>query len=1341
MAPGSNVIATAAIGLIPTISGFEKNISAELNGSAVMSQADSAGKGLGSRLGSGITSALKSSLKIAAVVGGAIGAVTVKGGFDRALGIENAQAKMKGLGYDAKNVDTIMSNALSSVEGTAYGLDAAATTAAGAVAAGIKPGEQLEGVLKTVANTAAATGDSMDNIGGIFNTVAAVGSAYTGDIQMLAQRGIPIWQSLSKTLGVSQAEVRKMATEGKIDFATFEAAAKDASGGVATAMGDTTQGAFQNMMASVRKLGAMFVTGILPLAKTTFQGIQGLLNAVKAKLEPFVNGFFERFGGAAQSGIQGFFEGLITWVERFDPTPVVNFFTEVQGGIRAFGAAWEANDGDITSSGFPGFMEKAAYWIRQVWDRMKSLDFSSFQGFAKSLSGINSSGASKALGGVGDSLGTIAKASPGLLSLGLNLLAKALKFLSDNSATIAKWMPVIIAGLVAWKVHSAYLTQAVTHQRAMTAAMAPVMAYNNTLNTISAALEYRTARAKDVSTASTTRATLAERLRTVATKAGALASRAAALAARVFGAALRFAMGPIGWIITGVALLATGLYLFFTKTEIGKTIWASIWGAIKAAVAVVVDWFMNTALPVLKAAWDGIAAGALWLYNNAILPAWNGIKAAISVVAEWVVGTLVPAFQTAWQWISTGALWLYNAVILPVWNGIKVAIAVVVAIVMTYIQAWVWIFQNVLAPVFMWLYQSVILPAWEGIKTAIGVAVAVVMTIIDGLVWLWQNVLAPAAMWLYQNVILPVWNAIQAVIGFVVSAVTAYINAWVWIFNNVLAPVFNWLYNSVILPVWNAIQAAIGAVVGWFQNTAWPLLSSVIGWIQQKFELFKVGLGIIWAFIQNNVINPVVSWFQNTAWPIIQNVIAWIQTAFDTMKTKIGDAWSWVKDKIIQPVADWFERTISPLFTRVTDGIGKAFDTMKTAVGTAWDAIKSAAEKPIKFVVETIVRDGIVKNFNKIAGKFGVDKIDEKQFTVGFRSGGILPGRSRMSDGDDQLVPMRRGEGVLVSEGLRDPQSRSMFLAANAAAKRGVPFSKFMGGGYAGGGIVDWFKDVGGDALDYVKGGAKFVTDVVSDPAGVFSRLADTLVSKVPGGGLLKDLATAVPKSIAKAIGDSLLGGMKASESSAASVPGAAGPVGPTGSGGSLGAAEALAGRMGLRITSKGRRGARTAQNGLVSLHALGRAIDVAGPNMMAYFNAVDSSMSPTELLYSPAGARNKHRSGRRYPNTGATLKNHFSHVHVGFTNGGIVPYLHDNGGWHMPGELSVNQTQKPEAVLTDSQWRTMSRVASTSLSGDGRVVNFNYQPTQANLDEQVEHRTRREFEAMMFEARKVMPA
>jgi len=98
-------------------------------------------------------------------VANAISDVILKPGFDRAMNIEQAQFKLKGLGHDAESVDAIMKNALASVKGTAYGLDEAGTVAASAVAAGIQPGEDLEKTLKLVADASAIAGTDMDEMG------------------------------------------------------------------------------------------------------------------------------------------------------------------------------------------------------------------------------------------------------------------------------------------------------------------------------------------------------------------------------------------------------------------------------------------------------------------------------------------------------------------------------------------------------------------------------------------------------------------------------------------------------------------------------------------------------------------------------------------------------------------------------------------------------------------------------------------------------------------------------------------------------------------------------------------------------------------------------------------------------------------------------------------------------------------------------------------------------------------------------------------------------------------------------------------------------------------------
>lgn len=1305
---GSPVIATAALGLIPTVQGIRGNIGSQLAGSAVMGETERAGRSIGSRLGSAITSTLKTGLKIGGVVTGAIAGLTLKGGINRALGIEDAQAMMRGLGHDTETVDKIMGNALASVEGTAFGLDAAATSAAGAVAAGIKPGEQLEQTMKTVANVAAGAKAPMEEIGGIFNTVAAVGTAYTGDINMIAQRGIPIWQSLSDVLGVSQEEVKKMASEGKIDFATFEKAARDASGGVATAMGDTTRGSIANMLTSFSKLGADVVTRFMPMVKAGATGIQSTVQAITAKLGPVLDHLFAGFTPAATAGVEGFFAGIVTWIEKIDPQVIIGFldrvgeigrtvFGELKGGITAFGAAWEYNDGEITSSGFPGFMERAGFMARQLWDSMKQLDFSSFSGFLDSLGGVGNVDLSGSLGSMGGSLLQMAQASPTLLASGLELLGSAMGFLAEHSDTVVKLLPVLIAGFAAYKVATQGVTAAVTAQRAADIATLPTQILRNVTSLASAVArnqatmaEIRLTAATNTNAVATQRATVAERARTIATKIGTAASKAAAVATRLLGAAIRFATGPIGLIITGITLLVAGLVWFFTQTETGKAIFEAAWTAIKNAALAVVDWFMDTAMPILKSAWDGIAAGALWLYESAILPAWDGIKAAIQVVGDWITGTLWPAIQTAWDAIGTAALWLWQSVIQPAWNGIKLAIAIVVTAVLIYIDLLKWYFTNVIAPVALWLWHNVITPAWQGIQAAIGAVVTWVQNTAWPLLKAVWDLIAGSVQWLYQSVILPVWNAIRAAISVVVD----------WLMNTAWPAVqqvitwygdaFRWLYNSVIQPVWNAIRGAIDAVVLWFQNTAWPLVSYVIDLLRSKFQEFRRNLAIIWAFVQNNIINPVITWLRDTAWPAISSVIDSIKGGFDRMRDGIKYAWDWVRHQIIAPVVQWFETTVAPKISSVTEGISSAFDTMKEGIKTAWDAIKDAAKVPIRFVVEDVYNDTLRDTFNSVADKLSLpDKWRLPLGTVGFADGGVMPGYTPGRDVHRFWSPtggrldLSGGEAIMRPEWTRAVGGPAAVADMNRRARRGEAF--------AGGGIWGKIKDVGGDTWDWLTDTASTVAEALTDPLGVLTKLAGAATDLIPGGGMIHAATVQVGKNAGEMLGDWLK-----SQLAPVQTDGSTTPV-VTRGGGSLALASSIASGYGLRMTSGYRRGSRTAGTGSVSYHSLGRARDYAGPasSMMNFFNAMHP-YKPTELLYSPAGARQWRRWGAQANTSGVTRRNHFNHVHVAFKDGGIMPSLYDQGGEIPPG-LSViaNKTRRPEKVLPPAESTALTRVAN----------------------------------------------
>ena len=250
--------------------------------------------------------------KIGKVGLGAIGTIA-GGGFQRALNIENAQAKLKGLGHDSKSIAEIMNNALASVKGTAFGLGDAATVAATLSAAGIKSGDQMTNVLKTVADTAQISGRSLTDIGTIFSSVAARGKLQGDDMLQLMSSGVPVLQLLAKHLGKTSEEVSDMVSKGKIDFQTFADSMQEGLGGAALAAGDTFSGALANVKAALSRLGEGPGKLALESLRKTFNAAIPAVDALSSQLTPFVeqlNGKLTPYVDRAVKLIEQFSQGL-----------------------------------------------------------------------------------------------------------------------------------------------------------------------------------------------------------------------------------------------------------------------------------------------------------------------------------------------------------------------------------------------------------------------------------------------------------------------------------------------------------------------------------------------------------------------------------------------------------------------------------------------------------------------------------------------------------------------------------------------------------------------------------------------------------------------------------------------------------------------------------------------------------------------------------------------------------------------------------------------------------------------------------------------------------------------
>ncbi|SNS41681.1 tape measure domain-containing protein [Micrococcales bacterium KH10] len=248
------------------------------------------------RLGNGfkrLGNMAKTGTKVIAGMAAATTLLALKGGFERALKIEDAEAKLKGLGYSTKAVQKVMDSALKAVQGTAFGMDEAATTAATAMAAGVKNGQDLTKYLTLVGDAATIAGTDMSEMGAVFNKVQANGRMMTDNLNQLQDRGLPVLSWLSEHYKVSTAEMSKMVSSGKVDSETFRKIMAKNIGGAAQESGNTTRGSFKNMQAALSRAGQKFLTGVFPLFKTGLQGLTGLLDKV---------GPFAEKAGAALSG-------------------------------------------------------------------------------------------------------------------------------------------------------------------------------------------------------------------------------------------------------------------------------------------------------------------------------------------------------------------------------------------------------------------------------------------------------------------------------------------------------------------------------------------------------------------------------------------------------------------------------------------------------------------------------------------------------------------------------------------------------------------------------------------------------------------------------------------------------------------------------------------------------------------------------------------------------------------------------------------------------------------------------------------------------------------------------
>ncbi|MBD8019394.1 aggregation-promoting factor C-terminal-like domain-containing protein [Brevibacterium gallinarum] len=1038
----------------------------------------------GSSSGRSFASALGKTVKTGALAVGAAAAAglgySLKKGFERLVDIENATASLKGLGHSAQSVQQIMDNALAAVKGTSFGMGEAAKVAASAVASGIKPGQDLERTLRLVGDAATIGQVSMSEMGQIFNKVAAKGKMQATEANMLLERGIPIWEMLADSMGLTTEEVQKLATKGQISFTDFQTAMEEGLGGSALEVGNTTTGALRNIGAAASRLGAVLLAGAFPQIKPLFISIIGVIDRLTDSAKPL--------GEAIGRILSPAIAGLTKWLDglKFD-------------SFQSFLASAAPNLGTVASKtgGLNNIMAALAPTGRAV-------------GFVMNTVG-------SVLGFLGRHMDTVVKLLPVIAA---GFIAWKIATFAVNSATERlRWAEVAMAPVYlannALRLTNILLENrgaAAKNRAALATARETAATSTNTAahsgNRVAVMLSAAATKWHASVTNGMIRRFAAQRLSVVGSTASlvghkvamiasSVATRAAAVATRALNLAMK--AGPWMLVIGAIAAVAFGLQQFFTKTDEGRALWAqftsdivtafapvkaeferlkpvfaqlvgtfsalasqisgafaSVMSQVVPVVAGLVSTLVSSFVPVVASIVSslmpavvsvfGVVAQVIASVVRAVVPLVTAlisllvpvIRVALKIVA-WLVQVLAAVLVPVIRGVATAVTWLAESVFKPAWEGIKAAAAVVVT----------W-FQNTLAPgiesgtsavggVFSWLYSNVIQPVWNGIRTAISISWAVIQTVFSAIVSVIQTYVVPVFRF-FAGVASVVWQIIRAAIQIAwvsIKIVFAAINMFI---RNVLAPVFSWLYNNVVKPVFAGIK--------WVITTWWTGAKIIFSF---AVSFIRMVMAMTFSWLYNNVVKPVfagIKWVITTWWTGAKIIFSFVVSF---IRHTLGPVFTWLRDSVITPVWNGIKNAIStawnfirdkvfsPLTNAIKNTVPAAFRAGKDAIGKAWDKIKEVAKKPVRFVIETVINKGIIDKFNDIAKFFNVaekDRPKRVQLPQGFRAGGKVWGPGTETS-DSVPAWLSRNEHVWTAREVRGAGGHDAVRAMRDRARRG----------------------------------------------------------------------------------------------------------------------------------------------------------------------------------------------------------------------------------------------------------------------------------------------------------------
>nr|DAI53222.1 MAG TPA: tail tape measure [Caudoviricetes sp.] len=897
--------------------------------------------GVGEKMTNSIT-------KPAGVAVGAVGGLVGALGFKRLVGMDQAEAKLKGIGLAGKDVTKIQNQVSKSIEGSMTTMAEGTDLAAGALGSGVKEGKELEKYIKAAGNAAVGANVPVAEMGQIFSRVKGQGKLAGTELEMMEERLPGFTSTMAREMGLSMEEFRDKVSAGEVGYDEFLKGVEARAGKSAEAQSQTFMGMLTNTKNYLGMIGEAFLQPAFKEAKVVLADLVNTLNSDSlresaAEAGKVVAPAFAFLAKAVTGTIKAFLNL---------PGPVLGAIGALGGILIAIGPVLTgfAKLGGMIGGMFKTFgsllsfvsaLNPVGLIIMGIVAAVAALGTAFYIAYQKSetfrnfINGIGTmiSGAIGWIKQFGQAIGALFSGNTGE---GVNILEK----LGFNQSQISA-----IQGMVS-SLKSIFTEMgrvlAITFDEMKGAWNGVASAFTGSIPFIKMAFSNMVAILGPIFMA------LVNVVKTVFT--------------------------TIISVIRGAFQMIQGVIQIFSGLVQGD--WSLVWQGVVnifkgffGILVALVKQLVMTIFYIVKGLATSLGNAlriAFGVVKNIIVGIFNGIKWVVVTIFKGMVNAVVVSAQTLWLRITQifnalkiAIMAIWNGikfVTLAVWNGIKWAVVNAARLIKTMALTQFRILKNIATTIWNGM-KAIAIIVWNTMKNRIIAIVRILKTIVLTVFRTLKNI-ALAIFRAFKAVAIAVWNALKNRVIAIARIMKNIVLAVYRALKNAALAVFRALKN-VAIAIWNALKNRVIAIARTMKNVALAVFRAMKNAILGIWRALKNVTISIWNAIKNKVI-AVARGIKNTALNIFRSLKSGITGIWNSIKSVTSSVWNGIKNIAIK-AARTLKNSVVGIFKALTSSLKKHVNNIKSVV----DGMVSGVKKGL---------NALIKGVNWVGGKLGVDK-------------------------------------------------------------------------------------------------------------------------------------------------------------------------------------------------------------------------------------------------------------------------------------------------------------------------------------------------------------------------------